>query len=236
MKRSTTIMALAMAALLAVPASAVTMRFDVGRDDLVANVNPIIWNAQDVANAVDSTGAATGVSLTVDLINSTGWNEVGPNDSGENPAAAPASGFFPEGNITKDSLFGHSSNFNVGAPRNLVIYDIAGLAPNTAYDYTFYASRGAVSDVRESSYDVDGNVTLLDAGNNVGGIAQLFGITSSAAGTATLTIQAGPNNTNGSGFFYLGAMQINTTIPEPATMSLLGLGFVGMTVMIRRRK
>ena len=237
MKFLTTTMTLALAALLATPASAVTLRFDFGNDDGVAGVNAVTWNAQDVPNAVaNDLSGPTGISLTVDLINSTGWNHIGPNGSGENPAAAPASGFFPEGDLTRDALFGHSDNFNAGAPRDLVIYDIAGLAANTDYDYTFYASRGSVGDNRETSYDVDGNVALLDAGNNVGGIAQLLSITSSPTGTATLTIEAGPNNTNGSEFFYLGAMQINTTVPEPGSILLASFGSLAMLGIRRSRR
>ena len=232
MKCFSTMMTLAMVALLAVPASAVTVKFDVGRDDTAGNINAILWNAQDVADAVDTSGASTGISLTV--TSASGFNEAGPNDSGTATPGAPASGFF-DGETTNDALFGHTSNFNVGAPRDLVVYAIAGLAANTDYDYTFYASRGTVGDVRETSYDVDGNVDLLDAGNNVDNIAQLLSVTSSATGTATLTIAPGPNNTNGSGFFYLGGMQINTTVPEPTSLLLASFAGLAMLGMGRKR-
>lgn len=213
---------------LATSASAVTMQFDVGRADTAGNINGITWNAQDVANAIDTTGAATGVSLTV--TSATGFNEVGPNDSGTAAPGAPASGFF-DGETTNDALFGHSSNFNVGGPRALVEYTIAGLNPASTYDFTYYASRGTVSDNREASYDANGTVALLDAGNNVSNIAQSLGVAPTAGGVITLTIQAGPNNTNSQGFFYLGGMDI-TEVPEPASLTLLGLGGLAM---LRRR-
>ncbi len=233
MRRFSTMIALAVAALLAAPAEAVTLKFDAGRADTTGNINSITWLVQDVADAIDTSGSTTGISLTV--TSATGFNENGPNDSGTAAPTAPASSFF-DGETTNDALFGHTNNFNIGSPRDLVTYAIAGLDANTDYDYTFYASRGTVSDVRETSYDVDGNVTLLDAGNNVGGIAQLLNITSSATGTATLTMQPGPNNTNGSGFFYLGGMQISTSIPEPGSLLLASLGGLAMLGIGRKHR
>ncbi len=217
---------------LALPVSAVTVKFDVGRADSMGNINGIEWNAQDVADAIDTAGSSTGISLTV--TSATGFNEVGPNDSGTDSPGAPASGFF-SGDTTNDALFGHSSNFNVGAPRDLVEYTIAGLDNTLTYDFTFYASRGTVSDIREAQYDVSGansGQALLDAGNNVSNIAHVLGI-APAAGNITLTIQAGPNNSNGSGFFYLGGLDI-TSVPEPASMLLLTLGGIGMLSCRRR--
>ena len=232
MRILSTMIALGMVALLAAPASAVTAKFDAGNADTAGNINSITWNAQDIADAIDTSGASTGISLTV--TSATGFNEAGPNNSGTATPGAPASNYF-DGETTNDALFGHTNNFNVGAPRDLVVYAIAGLAANTAYDYTFYASRGTVSDVRETSYDVDGNVALLDAGNNVNNIAQLLSVTSSGTGTATLTITPGPNNTNGSGFFYLGGMQINTSVPEPTSLLLASMGGLAMLGMGRKR-
>jgi len=208
------------------------MQFDVGRDDTAGNINGITWLAQNVLNAIDTTGAATGISLTV--TSPTGFNEAGPNDSGTAAPGAPASNFF-SGDTTNDALFGHSNNFNVGAPRALVEYTIAGLNPALTYDFTFYASRGTVTDNRESQYDVVGanaGQALLDAGNNVSNIAQALGIAPTAGGNITLTIQKGPNNTNGSGFFYLGGLDV-TSVPEPASLGLMGLG--GLLITARRR-
>lgn len=226
------------ALIMASSAQAVTLLFDAGRpDSLTANVNSIHWSAQDVADAIAADGSgATGISLTVDLGSSTGFNEIGPNDSGTNAPGSPAGDLF-DGEMTNDALFGHSSNFNTGAPRDSVIYDIAGLNPGELYDFTFYGSRGTVSDVRSALYTVDGvnsGSDVLDAGNNVSNVAQVLSIEASALGTLTLTIGADASNTNGSGFFYLGAMQISSTIPEPTSALLIGLGTLTCGLVRRR--
>ncbi len=212
---------------------AASMKFDLG-DSTTASpgyVNDIVYNGQDVANAIDTTGAATGVSLTV--TSDTGWNTNGPNRSGPLAPTAPASDYF-DGETTRDAMFGHTVTFNGLPPRPLVEYTIAGLDPSLTYDFTFYASRGAVSDIREAQYDVVGlnaGVALLDAGNNVGNIAQVLGIAPTAAGEVVMTIQPGPNNNNSSGFYYLGGLDINP-VPEPATLCLMGLG--GVLIAVRR--
>lgn len=213
---------------------AASMKFDLG-DATTASpgyVNDIVYNAQNVPNVIDTTGAATGVSLTI--TSATGWNSNGPNRNGPLVPTAPASDYF-DGETTRDAMFGHTVTFNGLAPRPLVEYTIAGLDPALTYDFTFYASRGAVTDNREAQYDVVGDnagVALLDAGNNVGNIAQVLGISPTAAGVVIMTIQPGPNNNNSSGFYYLGGLDINA-VPEPASLCLMGLG--GLLITARRR-
>ena len=211
---------------------AASMKFDFGQADTPGNINSVIHTAQNVANAIDTTGAATGVSLTV--TSATGFNEINFNGGGTSSPGAPASDYF-EGQTTNDALFGHTGTFYVDGPRALIEYTIAGLNPALTYDFTFYASRGTVSDNREAQYDVAGvnaGLALLDAGNNVSNVAQVLGIAPTAAGELTMTIQPGPNNTNSTGFFYLGGLDINP-VPEPASLCLMGLG--GLLIAARRR-
>jgi PEP-CTERM motif len=215
-------------------ADAASMKFDLGDNTTQSpgNINDIVYNAMDVPNVIDTTGAATGVSLTVTSAN--GFNEVGPNRSGPLAPNAPASGYF-DGETTRDAMFGHTVVFNGTGPRALIEYTIAGLNPALTYDFTFFAGRGAVSDNREAQYDVAGanaGVALLDAGNNYGNVAQVLGIAPTAGGELTLTIQPGPNNTSSNGFFYLGGLDINP-VPEPASLCLMGLG--GLLITARRR-
>jgi hypothetical protein len=49
-----------------------------------------------------------------------------------------------------------------------------------------------------------------------------------------ITVAAGPNNNNGSHFYYLGAMQVvSAAIPEPSTLGLASLA--GMLALALRR-
>lgn len=206
--------------------SAVTIQFDFNGADS-ATVNPVTPFAQSVANAVDTSGVATSVNLTLNTTESPGFNEATGNASGTDSPGAPASEFFSAA-LTQDSLFGHAdAGFSQRPAREKVDYDITGLEPNTAYDFTFFASRLGVGagEVRDATYTVNGSSVTLDAANNVSEIAELLGVMSNGLGEATLTIAEGPNNTNSRGFFYLGAMQIsNVPVPEPGSGVLLAIG------------
>ncbi len=166
-------------------------------------------NGQNIADAVDFvTGSATGISLTI--TSATGWNQIGPNLDGTFGPGAPASNFFHD-DATDKSLFGHTTNFNAGAPRPLVEYTIAGLSPTALYDFTFFAARFGATENRETQYDVAGansGVGFLDPRDNNDQVAQVLQAQPNGSGELTLTIQAGPNNANGALFFYLGAFEI----------------------------
>ncbi len=166
-------------------------------------------NGQNVADAIDFvTGSTTGISLTISSTN--GWNELGPNRDGTLSPGAPASTHF-NFEATDSSLFGHSSNFNIGEPRDFVEYTIAGLSPSALYDFTFFAARFGAAENRETQYDVIGlnnGVGFLDVKDNNNNIAQVLQIQPDGSGEMKLTIQAGPNNQNSNLFFYLGAFEI----------------------------
>lgn len=195
------------------PPTQVTLKFDFGpttHPDL--EYNAVSWYTQNVGDAKDfATGVRTGISLSV--TSTTGFNEGGQNSSGTASPGSPASDFF-DGDATQNNLFGHDTNFDIGAPRPLVEYTIAGLDENQTYDFTFYASRLGVSDNRETQYDVAGlnqGTDFLNTSGNVNKIAQVLDIQPDPSGEITLTIQKGPNNDNSNGFFYLGAMDITSS-------------------------
>ncbi len=166
-------------------------------------------NGQNIADAVDFvTGSPTGISLTI--TSATGWNFIEPNTDGTSNPGAPASNFF-DGEATDTSLFGHTNNFNVGSPRPLVEYTLAGLSPTALYDFTFFAARFGAAENRETQYDVEGansGVAFLDPRDNNDQVAQVLQAQPNSSGELTLTIQPGPNNANSSGFFYLAAFEI----------------------------
>ncbi len=188
----------------------VLLKFDFGPTSHPnLNYNVVPFNNQTITNATDfNTGLGTNVTLS--LTSTTGFNEAGSNTSGTNNPGSPASDFF-DSNATQRNLFGHDSNFNIGAPRPFVEFTIDGLEQNRLYDFTFFASRLLVTDNRETQYDVVGlnsGADQLDAANNTDNTAQVAGIRPNSSGEIVLTIQKGANNDNSAGFFYLGAMEI----------------------------
>lgn len=169
-----------------------------------------------ITDAVDSTGAATAVDVSV-----SGFH-AGNNGNGTLSPAGAASIFASQS--TRDNFFGSTADFGgTTAPTGTVLF--SGLDPSGATTYAFeiFASRTSVSDNREALYALAGQNTgsaVLDAANNTSAIATVTGMLPDATGTITLTVSPGPSNTNGSGFFYLGAIRLTTTGPGgPAPIS-----------------
>lgn len=218
----------------AVPCSAATLFFDFGDtgQPTPGNYNNISFVQDPILNAIDSTGASTGIGLTTE-----GFNEIGANLNGTTAPSAPANLFDPQ--ATRDNLFGHSDNFNAGAPRATGTLTLTGLdgSGSTLYDLTFFSSRTGVTDNRETQYAVVGlnnGLGYLNASGNTSSVATVSGIKATPAGEVVVTITAGPNNSNGSKFFYLGAMRLESAVvPEPAT---LGLACVAALVAMRLRR
>jgi len=213
--------------------SAATLLFDFGEtsEPTAGNYNNISQAQLPLFNAIDSNGNGTGISLET-----AGFNP-GSNQSGTQAPSGDAAIFDVQ--ATRDNLFGHTSNFNQPAPLPLATLSFGGLDSSglSTYDFTFFASRLGVGDNRETEYAVSGSnnsTVYLDTANNEQNIITASGIIPTAAGEVTISVSPGPNNTNGSGFYYLGAMQVTSAvIPEPGTCLLLSLGSV-LLIGIRR--
>ena len=236
---------------LAITCNAATLQFDFGQPNSQSenhhqapgNYNHVFAVGQVLtpSDAIDITGASTGIGLTITGVNGNpAFNHVGPNFDGTVAPTGAAAIFHP--NATRDSLFGHSDNFNAGSPRPEATLTFTGLDGSgaTVYDFTFFASRMGVGDVRDTEYSVAGansGVAILNASNNTSNVAIVSDIAPTASGEIVITVSAPLTNTNGSKFFYLGALQMESSavIPEPTTACL---ALISMTVMIgsRRRK
>lgn len=182
--------------------------------------NVIVGTA--LPNMTDSSGAATGISLTInDDFN-------GVNANGDTASAVP----YP---ITakQDSFFGNDLQVWSGQINPTGGFLLSGMNTSAAYSFTFFASRMGVGDNRETKYTVIGASTetvYLNAANNATNTVSTGLIAPDANGQVQVNLTYGPNNTNGYRFFYIGALEIN--VPEPATLSLLCAGVLA----IRRRK
>ncbi|GLR18315.1 GDSL-type esterase/lipase family protein [Portibacter lacus] len=109
---------------------------------------------------------------------------------------------------TGDSFFGNVATFG-GQEQPTAALEISNLNPATTYSLSFFASRVA-SDNREGEYIVNGisqDTAYLDAASN-DSVVVVVNMMPDAAGKITVNVGPGPNNTNGSNFYYLGGMII----------------------------
>lgn len=213
---------------LTLPASATVVFFDFGDDGVAANNNGITHLTTSIANCVASDGSLTGIGMNV-------YDPFFPTSANPNGTLSPtgdAAIFDPQ--AARDSLYGNTGPwYDTIVPSGGIL--LTGLNPARAYDFTIFASRMGVSDNREARYDVNGlnsGTDFLNSSNNVSEVAFIGGIYPTAAGEITLDVTKGPNNTNGTGFFYIGAVAMNYVVPEPASLALLALG--GLAVLRRR--
>lgn len=113
---------------------------------------------------------------------------------------------------------------------------IGGLADNAPYSLYVYGTNGGSG--AGGTWSVNGSATQQTTGNgpnpfstfSSGNDYTVFNVSSDATGHLVLTGSAGPN---GNGYVILNGFQLSPA-PEPGSLSLLGLGSVGL--MARRRR
>lgn len=227
---------LAVTVAFATPALAETLFFDFGdpAQTTAGNYNNMTHNAAypspptAIANAIDSTGAATGISLAcTDIF----WP--GTNFNGPTVPVGDAAQF--EGQATRDNFFGSTVAFG-GFTEPTGGFTLGGLNPSLTYTFTFFASRTGVSDNREAAYTVVGlasETVYLNAANNVSEVAVTSSLQPDLSGMMTINVGPGPNNTNSSQFYYLGSLRIDV-VPEPASALLISLGALAAGIGRRR--
>lgn len=219
-------------------AFSVTLLFDLGSGGTptAAPTNNITDAQAPIANATDTAGNSTSISVTT-----SGFN--GSNTTGTLAPTGSAGAIFST-TYTQDSLYGNTGVFNnVSRPVATMVFSGLDGSGATVYTFDFFASRTGVSDIRETEYNLAGagspSSVFLDASNNTSNVVTSAGIIPTAGGTITLTVDAGPNNNNGTGtdptrFYYLGALRVTTApVPEPSIFGLLVLS--GAALMRRRR-
>lgn len=196
------------------------------------NYNNIVVNPPgtlDIPNLVDDTGAGTGIGVAV-----SGFFN-GSNTTGTTTPSGDAAIFAPT--ATRDNGFGHAAAFgsNPLTPVGTVVF--SNLDVNYNYDFAIFGSRIGATDNRETKYSIVGlNAAdaLLNTSGNVSNIVSLLAMKPTAAGTLTLTIEPGPNNTSASQFWYIAALRMTAVVvPEPVTASLL-VGVFTLGVLRRR--
>ena len=144
-------------------------------------------------NLPDAEGNNTGISLSV-TARFNGENGSGASD---NTLGFPAE-------VSRDAFWSDASNPTSG-------FTLYNLNPALKYNFVFYGSRDGVGDNRETKYHVVGTNSGFGAHNassNKSDFTQINGIQPASDGTIDIILSAGPNNNNGSKYFYINTMII----------------------------
>ncbi len=213
-------------------AGATTLLFDFGRTDLQTSPgwNNVVPATTTLFATFDSANTLTPIGFEItDTFFQTGEpSQLGSEAPAGDAAAYPVS-------ATDDYFFGHTTAFAGADPNPLGQFKLFNLDPGKAYDFTFFASRQVVTDIRDASYAVNGANSasgVLNASNNNTEVLKLTGIVPDANNEIFVDLTPGPDNDNSNGFFYIGLMQVDI-VPEPASLSLLAAA--GLCVLGRRR-
>ena len=114
--------------------------------------------------------------------------------------------------VSQYSFFGNPGGSFGGNVIEQSVVVFSGFESDDTYEFCFFGSRMGVSDNRETQFSLTGansDVGYLEVANNENNIVCVSGIQPDANGEIELVVTAGPNNTNGLGFYYLAAMSIS---------------------------
>ncbi|WP_246163491.1 DUF4886 domain-containing protein [Sphingobacterium humi] len=166
------------------------------------------WNqinsflAGTAVNMKDSLGNLSGIQLEItERFN--GVNADGPTVT-TTPLNMPA-------NVSRYSYFGNSKAAFGGMTIVKSTFVLSGLDKKLTYNLSFFGARGNVSDNRETKYICKGENEVsvaLNTSSNNSKIVVAKDIKPDAEGKITVTVTAGENNTNGTGFFYISAARL----------------------------
>lgn len=170
------------------------------------NVTDVIGSSPTgrVSNLLTVENSQTAMSLVM----LSRFNSVNGNGAAASPLFATEA--------TRDSLFGNAEVFN-GQSNMFPNFKLTGLDTQSAYHFTFFASRTNVADNRETRYTVSGgSITsaVLNAANNVTDVAIVGGVTPDAAGEISIDLAPTANNNSANHFTYLGVMKMEAIPPQ----------------------
>lgn len=171
---------------------------------------------------VTESNAASGITLTITQLFA---NE---NHTGASSPTTSVSEF-NYSNLGIDSLYISGASASAG-------FTLTGLDPTKQYQFTIYAARNGVGDIRTADYTFTGaaaDTVTLDASNNTSNVVTTALITPDGSDTITFSMVQSAGNTGN--FAYLGGLEISV-IPEPATTAgLAGVAILTVALVRRRR-
>lgn len=157
-----------------------------------------------LANLQDKEGNFTGIGVET-LERFGGQNGVGPT--------ATTTPFEIPGTVSSTSFFGNSKAVFQGLLIEKSVLKFDGLDKDKRYNFCFFSSRMSVTGNRETAFTLKGEseqTVFLDAVNNTSEIICAENVQPDANGELTLTITAGPNNTDATGFYHVNALRITS--------------------------
>lgn len=138
------------------------------------------------------------------------------SQSNELGAINPSGTLIFPATATKDAVYGDNSN-----PTGALTF--SNLNPNKIYSFEIFGSRKDVTDNRETLYTVVGGTTVsatLNPSSNTSLTCTISDIAPDASGNIVLNVAKGPNNANGSGYYYLNALKLKERNPVLADVLL----------------
>jgi|26BtaG_2_1085354.scaffolds.fasta_scaffold03116_2 hypothetical protein len=180
--------------------------FDLNHNNSELNRTEGNWNnhlasamTTDISNFINDQGVASTYSfgVTDDFVSANNNGTTSPDPSIGFPATA-----------TIDSYYVQNGSNETGA------FTFSGLNTSMYYQFEIFASRVGVTDNRQAQYTATGantGIAYLDGGNNTANTTTIVNIQPDATGNIVLALQKGPENTNGSGFCYIGAIKMTET-------------------------
>ena len=189
------------------------------------------WNEADkndtVADLVDDANSLTGISMAVSVESHTASNR-----GTTSPTGAFATYDMSVQNAVGESPSDEYLYTNDATSTSTITF--GGMTQGDELTFIIYGGAGYQTASYSTRYEATGNGAAVDQTIVTGtsGVANSSLVasltqTADAAGEIVVTIHRG----DGSGFAQINAMQI---VPEPATMTLLAIGGIG--VLIRRRR
>jgi lysophospholipase L1-like esterase len=205
-----------------------TLQFDFGSASTASGAG---WNNVTAAIGMDPAGALAALVTATGKLTALGLEILAPFNA-LNDTGTTASSIFPA-SATSDTLYGNTGEF-AGKSNIFPSFRLTGLDPALVYSLTFYASRTGVTDNRSTLYTVAGATTgsaVLDASENINGIAIVSHIAPDAQQGLTVSLSAAPANNSPNLFTYLGALKVDASPPVPvdttAPLLLSGSGRQG---------
>ena len=230
------VISLGLAATPAAGQSTILIDFGFTNDQMPSpNTDSNYWNNVTQTDATSGSGGAVGNSLALVASDNSAsgitltMTDLFENENSTGTTAAPTTSVsaFNFTELGTDSLFIADGNPDAA-------FTLTGLNSANTYRFTLFAARSGVSDVRSAEYSFTGSATdtvELDAANNTSAVVTTAALAPDASQTITFSMQKAASNTNGSGFAYLGGMQVEV-IPEPSAAAFVL--WSGLCLLLRR--
>ena len=151
----------------------------------------------------EKSGSLTSLSLTI-IERFNNLNEAGELNT--------VTDFNMPNSVSQTNYYGNPKQpfLNLTVPKSVV--RISGLDPAKNYNFCFFGSRGGTAETRQTKFISKGQneaIAYLNVGSNKTNVACTNGIKPDTDGNVFITVTAGEQNDNPTGFYHLSAMRIS---------------------------